>query len=324
MDFNNNSSIHTTISSSDHPVSDDEDGLSDVTKYSARTFDSTTAWDEPIETVSKQDAYATTPTTSYNHCWSSPLSEKFNVRGKGYMKDRKKVPSDGAVFPSRGVDVFECEGFAPTNIASHPGLLNGKLRDVPTFLVNFRFSWGSLVLYYEIPSRFLSKLRNKYSSSSSSTNESSATINDNIDQMVDEPSSPHDKAIHRFLCSADECKTYKLKLIPKIVEGNMLVKKLVTGKPVIIGNKLPISWTYVEADPMTGKAEYLEADLDIGSSSKSAQRIVGVCRKYMKSLTVDFGWVVEADEDDELPERLLACTRVHHIDSKCIPMLRWK
>jgi len=62
-----------------------------------------------------------------------------------------------------------------------------------------------------------------------------------MDQMTDELLSPHDKAIRRFLCSADECKTCKLKLIPKIVEGNMLVKKLVTGKPVIIGNKLPIS-----------------------------------------------------------------------------------
>lgn len=322
MDIDNSSAICSAIASSDHPISDDEDGLSDVTKHSARTFDSTAttlAWDEPMETVSKQEAYAT-PTSS-SHCWSSPSSETFNIRGKGYMKDRKKVPSDEAVFRSLGVDIFQCEGFAPTNIASHPGLLNGRLRDIPTFLVNFRFSWGALVLYYEIPSHFLSELRNKYSPSSSSTNESSASINDNIGHIVDELSSPHDKAILRFLCSADESKTCKLKLIPRIVEGNILVKKLVTGKPVIIGNKLPIAWTYEEAKE--GKAEFLEADLDIGSSSKSAQSIVRVCRKYMKSLTVDFGWVVEAEEEEELPERLLACTRVHHIDSKSIPILRW-
>ena len=118
MDIDNSSAICSAIASSDHPISDDEDGLSDVTKHSARTFDSTAttlAWDEPMETVSKQEAYAT-PTSS-SHCWSSPSSETFNIRGKGYMKDRKKVPSDEAVFRSLGVDIFQCEGFAPTNIA---------------------------------------------------------------------------------------------------------------------------------------------------------------------------------------------------------------
>ncbi len=95
----------------------------------------------------------------------------------------------------------------------------------------------------------------------------------------------------------------------------MIVRSLVKGKPVIIGKKLPISYVYEPANPSEGKAEYWEADLDIGSSSTTAKKIVSVCKTYMSSLTVDLGFVVEGGCDEELPERILSCTRIHHFDS---------
>lgn len=37
---------------------------------------------------------------------------------------------------------------------SNSGVLGGNLRDVPTFLINFRLPWGVLIAYFEIPEMF--------------------------------------------------------------------------------------------------------------------------------------------------------------------------
>jgi len=189
----------------------------------------------------------------------------------------------------------------------HPGILGGKLRDVPTFIVNFRFSWGVLVLYFEIPSQYLNVLQEKYNGSYDTSNDTVVKTN------ISESLSPHDKAIRDFLMGNDAFKNSKLKLIPRIVEGNIIVQKLV-GKPVIIGNKLPVTYFYEPEDPVNGMSQFLEMDLDIGSSSKRAKRIIDVLRKYMKSVTVDIGFVVESDTEELLPERMLASARIHHLD----------
>jgi len=253
--------------------------------------------------------------------WSQPAGECFKVRGKHYLRDWKKYKSEETIFKARGVDLLLSDEFGPKEIGRHAGILNGKLRDIPTFLLNFRFSWGVLVLYFEIPSQYLPILRSKYA-----TNASSNSTAINTSKL-----SPHDKAIHDFLMGNDEVKNSKLKLIPKVVEGNILCRKLI-GKPVIIGKKLPIQYIYVPQEKVeivddnkatTTKvlADFLEADLDIGSSSKNAKRIIDVCRKYMKTLTVDIGFVVEGSCKEQLPERLLASARIHHVDPAQCPKL---
>ena len=48
-------------------------------------------------------------------------------------------------------------------------------------------------------------------------------------------------------------------MIPKVVDGNMVVKMVVKDTPAIIGNKL--KQTYFRGD------NYFELDIDIGSSN---------------------------------------------------------
>ena len=189
------------------------------------------------------------------------------------------------------------------------------MRDKPTFIINFRFPWGILAFYYEIPTKYLALLRQKYLSTAP---EEIISLND----FVKDYDTPHDRAIYNFIMGDDSYRNSKLKLIPKASEGNIIVRKLVKGKPVIIGKKLPISYVYEPADPATGKAEYWEADLDVGSSSTSAQKIVSVCKKYMNSLTLEFGFVIEGAAESELPERMFACTTVYHLDSSQSSKLR--
>jgi len=248
-------------------------------------------------------------TESDNNCWSEPSGNLFKVRGKNYLKDRKKISSDENIFKTRGVDLLLTDDWAPTEIGRrHPGILDGRLRDAPTFIINFRFSWGALVLYFEIPSQFLPILREKYNDSS--TQDSSNAV---LDPNDEKSLCPHDKVIRDFIMGNDAFKNSKLKIIPRVVEGNVIVRKLV-GKPVIIGSKLPVAYLYEPEDPVNGMSEFLEVDLDIGSSSKRAKKIVEVLRKCMSAVTVDIGFVLEGTNEELLPERMLASARIHHID----------
>ncbi len=129
--------------------------------------------------------------------------------------------------------------------------------------------------------------------------------------------------MYNFIMGDDAYRNSKLKLIPKVVDGNIIVRKLVYGKPVIIGKKLPISYAYEPANPSKGKAEYWEMDLDVGSSSVRGQKVVGLCKKYVTSMTLDMAFLIECDCEKELPERVFACSRIHHLDPKMTQMIKY-
>lgn len=207
-------------------------------------------------------------------------------------------------------------------------LLNGNLRKVPTFIINFRFSWGILVLYFEIPSKFLPFLR-------------SAAIQDNSSSATMQGFNTAEKRLCEFLISSEKEMAESLKLIPHIEEGPWLVRKLVTNTPVIIGKKVKCQKFYhlgdntasintTASDDSTKKkkneatddADYVEIDLDIGESIKPrAKQIVSVCRSHMQHLTIDFGFVVEGKSPQELPEQMLCAIRLHKLDSMKAPNL---
>jgi hypothetical protein len=182
---------------------------------------------------------------------------------------------------------------------SFSAVLGGTLRKIPTFIVNFRFSWGVIALYWEIPSKLLPYLRPN-------------------PPPVDDLTRP-EKTLARFFMGDDNHRNSTLKLIPYIPEGPWIARNMVTGQPAIIGNKLPVTYTYAPAS--NGMAEYLEADLDIGSSSKAAKRIVSVCRRYMNALTIDIGFVIQGNTEEELPEQMLGSIRLHGPDPLKAPTL---
>jgi hypothetical protein len=78
---------------------------------------------------------------SHHNCWSSPPFENFHVRGPTYLKDKAKVSSANYLFPCRGCDLFLTDN-APVNVGRNRSILGGKLRDAPTFIINYRLPWG--------------------------------------------------------------------------------------------------------------------------------------------------------------------------------------
>jgi hypothetical protein len=113
----------------------------------------------------------------------------------------------------------------------------------------------------------------------------------------------------------------RLKLIPYVAEGPWVVRNMVTGRPAIIGKKLPVSYELQLGGGTADEAPLLTVTLDIGNSSATAKRIVSVCRRYMSALTVDIGFVIQAERAEELPEQMLGSIRVHHADPLKAPNL---
>ena len=111
----------------------------------------------------------------------------------------------------------------------------------------------------------------------------------------------------------DNHKCNTLKIIPSVVKGPWIVKKVVEGKPAIVGSKMPTKYIYEPANPDRGLAEYLEVDLDIVASSV-ARGILAVAQRYTKSLTLDLGFVIQGNKANELPERMLVAMRLHSLD----------
>lgn len=235
----------------------------------------------------------------------------FVMRQKSLLPFRLKsfqVASGDFLFPTRGVDLFLTDN-APTNVGRNACILGGKLRNVPTFIINYRLPWGVFISYHEIPERFLPFLRrgNGYG-----------------DMTVPLPStadmSPGERAVSNFLLSDSEEKDAVWKMVPVVVEGPWVVKRVVGGKPAIIGSKLPISYVYQPPQPEHNFAEYFEADLDIVSSA-AARNILAVVRSYTQTLTIDLGFVVQGNTKEELPEQMMLGLRLHGLDPLTAEML---
>jgi Protein ENHANCED DISEASE RESISTANCE 2, C-terminal len=242
------------------------------------------------------------------NCWSRPDTSVFQVRGPNYFADKKKIPSADYIFPCRGVDLFLTDA-CPQNVGRIPGIMGGKLRETPTFIINFRLPWGILLFYCEIPSKFLPFIESSQFAGNNMPDDLKKSLQD---------LTPPERTVARWLMYDTAYKNKALKIVPVVVDGPWVVKSVVGGKPAIIGAKLPISYVY---QPQQGSnALYIEADLDIAASS-AARGILSVTRSYTQILTINLGFVIQANESDELPEQMLTGARLHGIDPLTAPSL---
>lgn len=224
----------------------------------------------------------TPPITIPKEMWGEPDASSFRIRGKTYVQDGVKENSGPALFKLLACDLYETPGNIQ-NIASHPknrvfqALQRGD--DTWVFVVQIMVPgppFYSYCAYFE------------------------------GDKKLIEQDTPFGRVAHPFFNGNDEeFRNNRFKLIPKVVDGNMIVKMAVKDTPTLLGNKL--KQYYFKGD------NYFELDVDVGSSSV-ARNVVGLAMGYSKAIVVDMGFCLQGNDEDELPEVLMGASTVSHLD----------
>ncbi|CAM9908395.1 unnamed protein product [Scytosiphon promiscuus] len=215
--------------------------------------------------------------------WEEAVGSDFMVRGPSYLTNRVKVPSEKQMFRLRAVDLFVLPEPA-THLAAHSSNRVQLARKAG----ETSFVW---VLQIMVPGpphyAFV------------------CYFTPGTDNWLDE-TTPFGKLAKRvFFGDSDAFRDERLKLIPKIVEGNWVVKRAAGSTPAILGTKL--KQHHFRGD------NYLETDLEIASSSLAAN-ITRLCTGYAKALVVDMVWTIQGNTEEELPEVALGGVRINALD----------
>lgn len=207
-------------------------------------------------------------------CWTSPSGEGFMIRGKNYLKDNSKVVGGDPFLKLIAVDWLKVDKTADKIALHHRSLVQSEAGKNLPFI---------LVFNLQVPAKPNYSLVLYYAS----------------DRTINE-----DSLLAKFLEGDDAFRDSRFKLIPSIVEGYWMVKRAVGTKACLLGKA--VTCKYFRQD------NFLEIDVDIGSSSV-ARRVIGLVMGYVTSLVVDLAILVEAKEEEELPEYILGTVRLNRL-----------
>jgi hypothetical protein len=99
--------------------------------------------------------------------------------------------------------------------------LGGMLCKIPILAINFKFPWGCMPLYYEIPSYLV-----PYMDPSCTLDPSTVTVPRKLSRS--------ERTLALWMKGTHEYKNHRLKLIAYVAEGPWVVRNMVTGKVCII------------------------------------------------------------------------------------------
>ncbi|KAK6942244.1 Protein ENHANCED DISEASE RESISTANCE 2, C-terminal [Dillenia turbinata] len=208
------------------------------------------------------------------NCWTSPYGSKFVVRGKTYLKDNCKVKGGEPLLKLIAVDWLNA-GHSIERFALHPkSLVQSEAGKKLPFV---------LIINLEVPAKPNYSLVLYYAA----------------DRPVKKSS-----LLGKFVDGTDTFRDSRFKLIPSIDEGYWMVKRAVGTKACLLGKA--VTCRYLRQD------NFLEIDVDIGSSSV-ARSIIGLVLGYVTSIVVDLAILIEAKEEDELPEYILGTVRLNRV-----------
>ncbi|CAL6307050.1 unnamed protein product [Bathycoccus prasinos] len=230
---------------------------------------------ETKSVINQSSAKGTLPT----HFWSVPSASDFSIRGRNYLQDRKKIPAKEPFGELIAVDwLFDDRKISDVCSLPH-GTFKSSLEKYCKaksiiFAINLQVPAG--------PRHF------------------SLVFYYKIEAEVMEGA-----MIQNFVSCDDKYRNSRFKLIPNVSTGPWIVQSSVGRKPLIVGGALRVEYHK--------EAQYFEVDIDIGSSAIACS-IVRFVLGYVRLLVVDLCFLIEAQSEEELPEKLLGSVRIIHLE----------
>ncbi|CAK4631368.1 unnamed protein product [Aphanomyces euteiches] len=210
--------------------------------------------------------------------WAEPAGSNYMVRSSQYLVDKSKQPSERQIFRLLGVELYRFDEVKKMGAIGLKSLSSNRPEDSFYFVVNLLLPPGySLVLYFTPEER----------------------------DFLQEGSAWAELCADFFDGEDPSFRSKRLKLIPRVVEGNWVVREGVGSTPTILGTKM--THRYYRGD------QFCEVDFYVGSSSV-ASGLVRLLLGHAPDLVLDLGFVLEGATADELPERLLGSVRLRHLD----------
>ncbi|CAI9094740.1 OLC1v1030527C1 [Oldenlandia corymbosa var. corymbosa] len=213
--------------------------------------------------------------------WASPPGDLFSLRGPQYFTKKSKVPSGPWLLQPAGVDWLRSNSKLDHVLARPDNRVMNSLkranlqgRNMKTFL---------FAVNLQVPGR----------------EQHSAVFY--FATKEDEGLQPG-SLLYRFVHGDDNFRNARFKIVNRIVKGPWIVKAAVGNYAACLLGKA-LKCNYYVGD------NYLEIDVDIGSSA-IASAILHLALGYVTAVTIDMGFLVESQSEEELPEKLFGAVRV--------------
>lgn len=211
--------------------------------------------------------------------WASPPGNVFSLRSADYFTRKEKSPGGDYLLSPAGVDWLKSTAKLD-NIMSRPdnrvahALRKAKSPNSFVFAANFEVSGKE---HYHMVLYF----------------------------ATEEPLPTH-SPLQRFIDGDDAFRNQRFKIVSRVVKGPWVVKAAAGQFGAFLVGKT------VKCNYHKG-SNYFEIDVDTGTSAIMSA-VVRLMLGYTKSFVVDIGLVIEAQKEDELPERLIGAVRLCHMD----------
>jgi len=281
------SSIPPMVLPGDAVIEDGEDSDKEV---EAAEFHSITDCEE--ETQLEGFGYglrkADFPQGDGEHSWNVIDASTYRLRSEKYFVDGSKEPSCPAMLQLLDVDVSQIGPRGPVvESARHPDFSCQAIRRGGDgrflFILNFIVPPYQAIM-------------------TAAVDPSAAWLSD--------PASPQARVWHRFLAASHEEQKKKLKVIFSVETGPWVVKKVALKKPTLIGMKISMESHYQPED-------YLEITLDVTNGGRGGgyeEMVTRMVLRHVKSLECGLCCLIEATQEDELPECALFAFLASHPD----------
>lgn len=211
--------------------------------------------------------------------WASPPGDLFLLRSKNYLTKGKKSPSGDYLLSPVGVDWLKSSTKLDNVLARPDNRVAQALRRAQAL--------GKSMKSFIIAVNIQVPGKDQYSA---------------VFYFATEDPIPSGSLLHRFINGDDSFRNQRLKLVNRIVKGPWIVKKAVGNySACLLGKALTCNY---HRGP-----NYLEIDVDM-ASSKLASAILHLALGYVTNVTVDMGFLVEGQMEEELPERLFGAVRI--------------